>query len=406
MKKIFFLLLCFFSLCELNAQEYTAENVKTARIRILGADFSYPICKLGEVLELQFDVLNDEYSSLVYSIRHCDCNFQVDDLEFYEFASGFDFSTINDYDNSFNTHQSFTHYSIKIPNEDLQLLISGNYVINIYDDSDRETPILTKYFMISEMFDNSKLEISVSRPFLSEYSFDNQQVGITIKGETAKISNPQKYLKVFAMQNKDFSTRQELEISNFSFNELSLKKNTGNNLFLAGSEYMFLDAKDVHFRALGIDKITFENNLYTYYLSPVKPVDVSYSFQEDLNGDYYIKNDKGFSMDLEADYIKVKFRLQYDRFSQNKIFLKGKAFEGLSEMVFNPENNYWEKDVILKQGLYNFQFVEFDEKTRKEKVLTGNWYNTENDYFISVYTKFLKDRGDRLIMYKTINTVK
>ena len=208
------------------------------------------------------------------------------------------------------------------------------------------------------------------------------------------------------MQNKDFSTRQELEISNFSFNEISLKKNTGNNLFLAGSEYMFLDAKDVHFRALGIDKITFENNLYTYYLSPVKPVDVSYSFQEDLNGDYYIKNDKGFSMDLEADYIKVKFRLQYDRFSQNKIFLKGKAFEGLSEMVFNPENNYWEKDVILKQGLYNFQFVEFDEKTRKEKVLTGNWYNTENDYFISVYTKFLKDRGDRLIMYKTINTVK
>ena len=254
--------------------------------------------------------------------------------------------------------------------------------------------------MVYDLADNSKLKAEVSRPFISDYSFDCQQVAVRVKSDV-----PTKYLKVVVMQNKDFSTMRELEVSGYAPGEVIYEKNDGNNLFKGGSEFEFFDAKDVHFRALGIDEIKYEYGLYSYKLTPFKPVDVSYSFQEDLNGAYYIKNDKGFSLDLEADYIKVLFRLKYNRYSENKIFVSGEAFDENDEMIYNSESGFWERETLLKQGLYNFQFVE--KTTAGEKnFLSGSWYNTENDYFFAVYTTLLKDRGDRLIMVKTVNTVK
>ena len=99
------------------------------------------------------------------------------------------------------------------------------------------------------------------------------------------------------------------------------------------------------------------------------------------------------------------FRLKYNRYSENKIFVSGEAFDENDEMIYNSESGFWERETLLKQGLYNFQFVE--KTTAGEKnFLSGSWYNTENDYFFAVYTTLLKDRGDRLIMVKTVNTVK
>ncbi len=400
MKTIFFILLLLFSTVVTFAQEFVSEGIKTARIRQSEKDFSYPICQLGGALELQFDVLDDKYTDLIYSVRHCDCNFEPDDLSFSEFAEGFDFREIDSYENSFNTHQNFTHYTLRIPNNDLKLLISGNYIVTVYEDGDMEKPILRKRFMVYDFADNSKLKAEVSRPFISEYSFDCQQVAVRLKTDVQT-----KYVKVFAMQNKDFSTMRELEVSGYAPGEILYEKNDGNNLFKGGSEFEFFDCKDVHFRALGIDEIKYEYGLYSYKLSPFKPVDLSYSFQEDLNGAYYIKNDKGFSLDLEADYIKVLFRLKYDRYAENKILIFGEAFDENDEMSFNSESGFWEKEVLLKQGLYNFQFVE--KTTAGEKnFLSGSWYNTENDYFFAVYTTLLKDRGDRLMFVKTVNSVK
>jgi hypothetical protein len=375
-------------------------NIKTARIRPAGVDFAYPMCKIGEVLELQFDVLDDRYDNLVYSIRHCNADFEPDDLSFSEFAEGFDFRQIDSYENSFNTHQNFTHYTLQIPNNDIKLLISGNYVVNVYDGNDMEKPVLTKRFMIYEDFDNSKISAEVSRPFISEYSFDNQQVSVSVK-----TSVPTKYLKVYAMKNYDFQTRKELKISGFKPGEVIYAQNDKSALFQGGSEFQFADLKDVHFKALGIDEINYERGLYAYKLTPFKPVDVSYSFQEDLNGRYYIKNDKGFSLDLEADYVKVLFRVKYDRFS-DCVFIIGEAFEPPEEMFFNSETQFWEKEVLLKQGLYNYDFASKNTTAGELKSLSGSWYNTENDYLITVYTTLLKDPGDRLVMYRVVNTIR
>jgi hypothetical protein len=75
-------------------------------------------------------------------------------------------------------------------------------------------------------------------------------------------------------------------------------------------------------------------------------------------------------------------------------------------MKFNSESGLWEKQLTLKQGLYNFQYVVKDTNQNIIDYPAGSWYNTENDYFIAVYTTLLQNRGDRLLMYKVINSVK
>ena len=391
-------------------EDFVKDGIKTARIRVDGADFGFPICQLSQVLRLDFDVLDDKYENLSYSIRHCNADFEPDDLSFNEFAEGFDERQIEDYQNSFNTHQSFTHYTLKIPNDDLRLLISGNYIVEVFEDSDRDNVVLRKKFMVYEDSDNSKISALVSKPFLLDYVFNYQQLKVSFLNDKLQISNPAKYLKVFAMQNTDFSSRKRLEISGFSHNTILYEKNSDENIFQGGSEFSFFDAKDVHFKALGIDDITFKSGIYNYKLTPFKPIEISYTYFEDLNGRYYIKNDKGFSLDLESDYVKVLFSLKYDPFADGEIYLYGELtdylFNSDSKLEFNSQTYLWEKELLLKQGLYNFQFVEKNKTTNQTKYLSGSWFNTENDYLITVYTTLLKDRGDRLIMYKVVNSVK
>ena len=66
MQKIFFVITGIFFPFLLFAQteEFAAEDIKTARIRIDGADFSFPVCVLGQTLCLDFDVLDSKRDNL------------------------------------------------------------------------------------------------------------------------------------------------------------------------------------------------------------------------------------------------------------------------------------------------------------------------------------------------------
>ncbi len=384
--------------------EYAAQGVKTVMMKLPGADFGYPACRLGEAIELTFDILDDQYDRLEYSIRHCDSDFNVDDLSFDEYAEGFDRRPLDESSESFNTLQRFTHYTLTIPNRDISLTISGNYIVNVYDDDDPDTPILTKRFMVYE--DNGTIiSARVEQPFLPEYQMQCQQLYVDIDNSRLRVYNPEKYMKVYAIQNGDHNSRHQLKISGFLHEQVQYHHNDGGNIFDGGNEYDFLDAKDVHFRSLGIDAILYQNNRYHYVLTPTA-YDEAYFNNGDINGAYYIKNDRGFDRDLESDYIDVTFRLKYDPFTDYNIYLYGALtnWQCLPEyqLKWNGDTRLWENTTLLKQGLYNYKFAFLDADGRIAGYSSGNNFNTLNDYLIMVYTTLTRDRGDRLVSCKIL----
>lgn len=410
--KIFLIIICAAWIANAAAQpaeEYFANNIKTIEFRKIGAEMGLPICTLGESLTLSFDVINDNYQRLAYSIQHCNANFEPDEIDFYEFADGFNNREINNYRNSFNTHSTFTHYIIDIPNDDVQLKISGNYIVTIFDESNPDEIILQKKFMIAEPETLLKIDAQVERPFLSEYSITNQQVKVNIDNSRQRMSNPAGFLKAYVMQNGDINHRHQLEYNFTDAYNIRFHKNEGGNIFDGGNEYLYFDAKDVNFKALGIDKIEYLNGLYHYTLTTHYPTDVSYSFKEDLNGQYYIKNDRGFDRDLESDYIEVKFSIKYHPLPDGEMYVFGAltnySFSEANKMTYNSAENLYQCTMLLKQGLYNYTFV-IKHSDGTLEYPDGSWYNTENNYLITIYNTDYTLRGDRLVWYGFVNTVK
>lgn len=384
--------------------EYAAPGVKTAAIRLPGADFGYPACRLGEAIELSFDILDNPYQHLEYTVRHCDSDFQEDDLTFDEYAEGFDRRPLDNSTESFNTLQQFTHYTLTIPNNDIKLTISGNYIITVYDSDDPDNVILSKRFMVYES-DGAIISARVEQPFLPQYQMQCQQLYVEIDNSRLRIYNPGKYMKVYAIQNGDHNTRRRLGISGYLHDEVQYHLNEGGNIFDGGNEYDFLDAKDVHFRALGIDEIIYRNGRYHYILTPAVH-DEAYSANGDINGAYYIKNDRGFDRDLESDYIDVTFRLKYDPFTDYDIYLYGALTNWQCspefQLKWNADSKLWETTTTIKQGLYNFKYIFKDSDGNTAGYSSGNNFNTSNDYLIAVYTTLTRDRGDRLVACKII----
>ncbi|MCQ2250242.1 MAG: DUF5103 domain-containing protein [Bacteroidales bacterium] len=385
--------------------EASANNIKTARILPEGADFGYPMARLGDQVTLTFDILDDNYSSLAYRICHCDSDFQPDDLDFSEFADGFNDRPLQDYENSFNTLATFSHYTLSIPNRDVQPTISGNYMITIYDDDDPDTPLLTKYFMLYDEDEGGKIRCKVMQPFLPEYQMQYQQLEVSVDNSRMRVSNPDRYIKVYAMQNGDISSRRKLDISGYLGNEIQYHKNEGGNVFPGGNEFDFLDAKDVHFRPLGVDEISYTPGRYRYVMTPAV-YNNAYQTRGDINGQYYVKNDRAFNLDLESDYVDATFALKYDRFTNHEIFLYGAITnwqcDSHSRLIYNEEHQQWEVTATIKQGLHNYMFLIRDKDGNFVDYHHGSHFNTQNEYLIAVYTTLMKDRGHRLVMTKVV----
>jgi hypothetical protein len=68
-------------------------------------------------------------------------------------------------------------------------------------------------------------------------------------------------------------------------------------------------------------------------------------------------------------------------------------------MDYNAEKGVYEKAIMIKQGFTNFQYVIADSqgKVDEENAVNGNYYQTENNYFVLVYYRENNQRYDRII---------
>jgi hypothetical protein len=129
-----------------------------------------------------------------------------------------------------------------------------------------------------------------------------------------------------------------------------------------------------------------------------------YTYFPDDNGNFIPNRINAEKSDIESDYIWVFFSLSNPNLYVDKdIYITGMFNNYLlspeNKMDFNEEKGIYEKAIMIKQGFTNFQYVLANKegKIDCENAVDGNYYQTENDYFVIVYYRENGKRYDRII---------
>jgi hypothetical protein len=394
--------------------DYTYDDsIKTVLLHNTSSQMSYPIMNINgdESIKLSFDDLRRDNSIYNYTVIHCDASWEKSDLEQNEYIEGFFEDELFDFNYSSNTDLYYTHYNLTIPNENMKLTLSGNYIIKVYKVNDAEHPILTKRFMIYES--NVGITMDIKRATDVNESYFRQEVDFKIKHDGYEIRDPFGRLYVVLMQNYRWDNAiSGLEPRFIKDTELNYDFNNGENVFDANNEFREFDLKSIRYNTIRIKKIEFnifDKLQHAYLLNDERRSFKQYYSKVDLNGNFLVKRNEGENSEIEADYVKVHFTLPYSPpINDGNLYLIGKfcdwKFKEELKLDYDTVNQQYTKEVLLKQGYYNYLYCfvkDGSKNTGDISVVEGSHYETKNEYSILVYHRQINDSYDRLVGFAT-----
>lgn len=388
--------------------------IRTVQLHDVSFELSQPILSLesDEKLILSFDDLDADNKNYMYTLIHCTSDWKPDDLSTSDYIDGFPDNVIIDYKYSINTIQSFTHYSVSFPNDNMKITKSGNYILKVYQDSKPDNLVLTKRFMV---FQNKvSVEARVKPASIIEYRTFKQEIDFSIFHTEYAITDPYQDLKVVITQNNRWDNAKTNLKPLFVKDDELVYDYDDVNVFDGGSEFRVFDIKSIRYHSERIRNIYKDTLGVHVELQPDEKRSFKrYSSAPDMNGNYIVKIQEGTYSNVEADYCSVTFFIPFDNaISDGKLYVAG-AFNDWkylpeNEMKFNPKRFGYECTLYLKQGYYNYEymFIYNNEPAPDQTFIEGMHQETENDYTIYVYHHPVGTFYDQLIGVKRLNSIK
>lgn len=384
--------------------EASGNIVKTLQVRVSGDVFSDPIIPLNgeEQVEISFDVLNQGYQYYSYSIIHCDANWQQSSLSPVEYMNGFSGLPVEDYTSSMATTTHYTNYRLLLPNNEVQLKLSGNYAVVIRSDDDPGRVLATACFSVAEPLANISATITGNTDLDTNHS--HQQIGFSIHHPQLHIAYPQNDLKVKVYQNN----REDNMVTNLSPVSISGNQIVYDHIreliFEAGNEYRRFEFLSHAYNGIRVEDISFFNPYYHVTLfADQSRAGLSYLYDQDQNGRTYINCSRCNDPASEADYYMVHFAYPSQPIPGGNLYLLSDIYNNVldekSLMKYNQDTRQYEKPELLKQGHYNYMYVFVPDKQQRgaTSLTEGDYYQSENEYRIMVYYRPMGERYDRLI---------
>jgi len=381
--------------------------IKTITIRDDNNPSQFPIIELGNTFELEFDVLNGLEEDYYYKINHYNFNWTKSDLTKSEYLSGYDNNKIYNYKNSFNTYQLYSHYELKMPNQDVQIKKSGNYIISVYNEYDEI--MFSKKLIIYENL--SKIKIGVYRS--RELKDINQKQVIQFEIETFKsLNNPKTNVKSLIIKNNDLDQSISNLRPQYTIGNKLIYKYANEASFLGGNEFLNFENKDVRGIDINIRSFSLNEIYHNFLYSDYPRKNSTYTFNPDINGSFLVTAIDTDDSEIEADYVNVHFFLKTTKIDDSEnIYVYGNfnGFKKLesNKMKYNTISEGYESIIKLKQGFYNYNYIlENHNKELNSGYFSGNFDETENNYKVIIYYRNFGSRFDRVIGFNEINSTK
>lgn len=386
-------------------------GIRGVKFHPLDNQLGMPIIRLnsGDRLRLTFDDLFADFMNMSYTIEHCNADWTPSNLLKQEYVPNLQDSYIEEYEYSINALVPYTNYQLLIPNNDMQILKSGNYMLKVYMAGDKDDLVLTRRFMVYE--ERVTVGGNVKRATRVEYMNERQEVDFVISHSDYEIQNPFTDLNVHLMKNNRWDNAILNLKPQYIQNSQLIYQYDKENTFKGGNEYRFFDIKNMQSLTQNVSKID-RDSVYTAYLFPDKPRQITnYTLWEDINGQYLIRRLDATNSDLESDYVYVDFLLKYPspiETSDVYVFGRFTDWKLLPEyrMKYDYGRGAYHLRVPLKQGYYNYMYAVYEPGKNEADVtkIEGSHWQTGNTYQILVYNREVGKRYDRLIGFVELSS--
>lgn len=410
MRKIIFTLCILLSFAVTKAQFATSYS-KTVRTPMMVANDNWKapaVITLGDddVIHFSFDEMSHVYHRYVCRITHRNADGSQSELSEIDYLDGFNDFVIEEWENSHNTTQLYTHYTFELPNDNIRLKVSGNYRVEVFDEEDDNgMPVVSFDFAVVEPL--ASIRAKVSGDTDRTFNEGEQQLSFAVNHSRCRVQSPETELIPVIYQNRrrdNFVTSIKPTYS--TGNEVEYVHND-KLIFEAGNEFRRFEITDPNQPGMNVENVVYHDSAY-HALLYIDKSRGTYSNVIDENGRFFINTLEGYGMPIEADYVNVHFALDVPYRAGGNYYLLGDfcngGFDKNSVLYYDSEEGYYFTSFLLKLGVYNYCYVWLPEGAKKASSAfsEGNFYNTENEYMIYIYYREFGSRYDRLIGFALI----
>ena len=365
---------------------------------------SPPVIRFGrsDRLNFNFDIIGNSHDYLRWRLIHCNADWKPSRLLESEYLKGFNEVEVDDYAYSSNTYIHYVNYNISLPDPRLPILASGNYLLQVYPESEPDDILAQARFSVSEeaAFVKGGVTTRTDRGTDSEY----QQLFFNIDLSALGDINPYQDLIVTITQNNDPSTTRSLSHPIRVDRGSAVFEHAPELIFEAGNEFRRFETVRTDYPGMHVDSVKYRDGMWHAWLQPDSPRSGRpYIYDQTQHGRFKIDEYNSTDPDLSADYVMVHFTLDPGDHSFGEVYVDG-DFTGhrLSDrnrMRYDWNSGLYELSMPLKQGSYNYRYVTCEGGRRpfNPAPIEGNNYETQNEYLIQVFLRRPGSRGDRLV---------
>ena len=384
-----------------------ARNFKSLQV-VLNDDFeALPVLRLhsGDRLHIGFDELSHTYHRLVCHVEPCNPDWTpADGLFESDWLEGFNDRPIEDYEPSLNTTVLYTHYSLLFPNDETRLTMSGNYRLHILDEDGGGDDVAIVELRVVEPLTTVSLGVTTNTDI--DLNVSHQQVSMSVAYNGLRVTDASAQIQTLVMQNgREDTMKQNVRPNAFTTTGLRWEHNRG-LIFDGGNEYHKFEVLDPSHPTLGLEAMTWDEATRSFHATPfcAQPRR-SYTYDEDADGAFLIRNSDNREIDVTSDYVYVHYKLMPARhYSDGHVVVSGRWATESPEtylMAYDEADRSYNAVILQKLGYYNYELLlkDFDGTTHTLPE-EGSFYQTENRYQAFVYYKGVGERSWRLVGYK------
>lgn len=350
---------------------------------------------------LRFDDLDISYKNYFLRIIHCDKNWLPSNLNEIEYLQDFNDLPLRSYKNSNGTKVPYNHYETELPKAKL----SGNYIAILYANRNkRDTVFAIRYSLVNQL---STIFSKFSFANQNEFRKTHQEIQLGFKYNDQLIINDESNLKIICRrvnENENLLPNLPRPIHSVQERTFQYQFFGPEGLIRGGNEYRIIDLRSAQQKLSFVNNINQQHAITQIITFPETPQGYfSYTNRNDINGGYILSNYENPYSLLFADYVNCLFQLKTREITEGNVFLGG-GFSNLLhpkklQLTYNFEKGMYEKEILLKQGIYNYKF---EGNKEINDFLEGNYSQTENEYEVLIYFQQPGTRYDALIGFQTV----